>query len=264
MNPRKATRALYERTPAMTMKQIEGLNRKRMRVRTANGGKVATSDRSPHAAPLQRRILTADWDRLNEAERDQAVEQARQEGRCAVRWYLAEPATGDRPRSGLRGSRWAQAHREIERLDDRTLYLYAGAQTVACEGEYIAWVVEPCCARRVTRWERMASRQRRDDPRVCSFCDGYERERRRLLGLPDPPTGIADLQLWIWEAKEEERESARAWFGSTETVDAADPEEAETKRIVAQWEYRRCLLGTDLAHMLLDAAIYRCQREVSR
>lgn len=204
------------------------------------------------------RLMAADWARLTDRERDQAIEAARREGRRAARWYLEEQAAERPADNPLRGSRWAQQHEDLDRLDDATFFLYASLNTLACEDDYITYVIEACCPERAERWWATERADRMDDPRVCAFCDGYERERCHLLGLVAPPTSITDLQLYLGEAKECEREGGRAWLTSTETSYGSE-EDAESQRFVMRWEYRRCMLATDLAQMLLDAALDRAR-----
>jgi hypothetical protein len=169
-------------------------------------------------------------------ERQAALVVARAEGRRAARAALADLAAEIRGGDGAR-------HR-----------LYAQACTVACEEFYVEHLVEACCPERAPWWWGSEIAERRADPRVCAFCDAYERERRRVLELPQPPAGIADLQRFLGEAREEERERARAWMETLE-MSYSSAEYGELRQSVARWEYRRCQLGTDLAQMMLDAAI---------
>jgi hypothetical protein len=204
------------------------------------------------------RLMAADWTRLTDRERDQAMEAARREGRRAACWYLAEQVAESPHRSPLRDSRWAQQHEDLDRLDDSTFFLYVSLNTLACEDDYITYVIEAYCPERAGRWWGTTRTDRLEDPRVCAFCDGYERERCQILGLVAPPTGITDLQLYLGEAKELERERGRSWLTSTETTYGAE-EDTTSQRFVMRWEYRRCMLATDLAQMLLDDALHRAR-----
>jgi hypothetical protein len=122
------------------------------------------------------------------------------------------------------------------------------------EQEYVRAVIHRFGPEQTRRWWARQRADRLADPRVCSFCDGYERERRRILGMDAPPIQEADLCRYLAEAKEHERECGRAWhlcrFEGPE-------EESDTQRAIAQWEYQRSVLGTDLAQMLLIVAGYR-------
>jgi hypothetical protein len=219
-------------------------------------------------AVIPSRAMAAPWPALTEAERDQAIAAARAEGRRAARWFLEEPADGSPTGLSLRGSRWAQAHGGLEALPDDAFHLYAAAATVPDEADYVEWVIETHCPERAARWWACDPVARQKDPRICAFCDAYERERCHILALPEPPTGAADLQLYITQAKEQEREAGRAWLESTEaTYESAG--EAETQRSIARWEYQRLMLCTDLDGMLLDAAVYRsaalsARREIAK
>ena len=204
------------------------------------------------------RLMAADWARLTNQERDQAIEAARREGRRAARWYLAEQAAESPCSNPLRGSRWARKHEDLDRLDDSTFFLYASLNTLACEDDYLTYVIEVYCPERAEWWWGTERADRMDDPRVCAFCDGYERERCHLLGLSAPPTGITDLQLYLGEAKEREREGGRSWLTSLDTSYGTE-EYTELQRFVMRWEYQRCILATDLAQMLLDATLDRAR-----
>src|SRR5947209_1308428 len=96
------------------------------------------------------------------------------------------------------------------------------------EAEREERVVEACCPERAWWWWGMEIEERRQDPHVRSFCDGYERERCRILRLPAPPTSTADLQLHLWEAKEREREQARLCLERIEA--SGDVAAASTER----------------------------------
>jgi hypothetical protein len=214
----------------------------------------------PERQRRPRRLLAADWARLSPEAQDQAIEIARHEGRRAARWYLAEAVDGNPEDASLRNCRWAQEHGDLDRLPDHIFYLYASASTMPCEGDYITFIVEPYCPERIASWWRIPRAHRLDDPRVCAFCDAYERERCRILGIEAPPTGITDLKQYLAEAKERERDSARAWLLQTEAgEELAPPEAEETDWAVVRWEHMRCMLATDLAQMLLDAALYWAQ-----
>jgi hypothetical protein len=202
--------------------------------------------------------MAADWARLTNRERDQAIEAARREGRRAACWYLAEQVAESPDGNPLRSSRWAQKHEDLDRLDDSTFFLYVSLNTLACEDDYITYVIEAYCPERAERWWGTDRADRMDDPRVCAFCDGYERERCHLLGLVAPPTGITDLHLYLAEAKERERKEGRSWLTSLETSYGSE-EYGESQRFVRRWEYQRCMLATDLAQMLLDAALDRAR-----
>lgn len=198
---------------------------------------------------------------LSARERNQAILVATHEGRRAAQWYLGKPIAEHAGGGPLRGTRWAQARPEFDRLDDRTLHLYAGAETVANEADYVTHVVQRHCPQQAERWWASGHEARLVDPRVCGFCDGYERERCRILGLPAPPTRIADLRASLGEARKRERQSGRAWLASTERSDEPADDETLMKQTIRRWEYCRCVLCTNLARMLLDAALYRRSRD---
>jgi hypothetical protein len=204
-------------------------------------------------------LLAGDWSELGEWERRRSIELARRAGRRAARWYLQTSTRGSGA-SNLRHSRWARDHPEARRLEGPVLLLYARAQTVPAEHDYIFWVVERFAPECSHRWWARARADRLADPRVCSFCDGYERERRRLLGMEPLPVREAGLCRDLAEAKERERESGRAWLVR---LTAAREEETDTQRAIAQWEYRRSVLSTDLAQMLLTAATCRRVRMIA-
>lgn len=217
---------------------------------------------------MPRSILASDWARLTDEERQQAIEMARREGRCAASWDLDGPAEqrpvgkarqtdrGRRPGTRyphLRNSRWAREEAGTAELDDDTFFLYASMRTLPCEDDYITCVVEACCPGRADGWWQTPPEDRRRDPRVCAFCDGYERERCRIFGMPAPPTRVTELQSHLHQAREQERERGRDWLRHTEELDLSQPERA--RRFVARWEYQRCTFATDLAQMLLDGAV---------
>lgn len=182
------------------------------------------------------RLVAAAWSEMTGRERQAALVVARNKGRRAARRALADLAA------------------EIAGRDDPGFRLHAQAQTIACEHFYVEQVIEPCCPERASWWWGSEIAKRRADPRVCAFCNAYERKRRRMLGLPQPPAGIAALQRFLGEAREAERERARAWMETLETS-YSTAEYGELRQSVARWEYRRCQLGTDLAQMMFDAAI---------
>lgn len=182
------------------------------------------------------RLVAAGWSKLTARERLAAVAVARNEGRRAARRALEELAA------------------EIASRDDPGFRLHAQARTIACEQFYVEQVIEPYCPKRAAWWWGSEIADRQADPRVCAFCDAYERERRWLLRLPQPPAGIAGLWRFLGAAREAERERARAWMETLETS-YSTAEYGELRQSVARWEYRRCQLVTDLAQMMLDAAI---------
>jgi hypothetical protein len=182
------------------------------------------------------RLVAAAWSALTARERLAALAVARNEGRRAARRALEELAA------------------EIAGRDDPGFRLHAQARSIACEHFYVEHVIEPCCPERASWWWGSEIAERRADPRVCAFCDAYERKRRRMLGLPQPPAGIAALHRFLGKAQEEERERARAWMETLETS-YSTAEYGEMRQSVARWEYRRCQLATDLAQMMFDAAI---------
>jgi len=220
-------------------------------------------------------------DTLVEGAKAQAVEIARREGRRAASWYLTE--TAERPeeateRSGdetlsvvglgvsaaarpcatsLKRSRWAEGQRASDRWDEQVLHLFATAATFPCEFDYYTFVVEPYHPERIAAWWRLPRADRLADPRVCAFCDSYERERCRLLGLPEPPTDIRGLQRYLAQAREREEASARAWLDQREEPLLIEIE--ETPRALARWEHLRSIFAAELAEMLLDAALDQVQ-----
>jgi hypothetical protein len=205
-------------------------------------------------------LLAGDWGGLGERERRQALATARREGERAARWYLQGSRTGSLGPRPLCRSPWAREHPETHRLDEAHLWLYACAQTVPGEQEYVRAVIHRFGPEQTRRWWARQRADRLADPRVCSFCDGYERERRRILGMDAPPIQEAGLCRYLAEAKEHERKCGRAWHACL--VEA--PEEAsDTQRAIAQWEYRRSVLATDLAQMLLMVAGYRPRGHVT-
>ncbi len=209
---------------------------------------------------MQRRLLAADWARLSPEGQDQAIEIARHEGRRAARWYLAEAVDGSPDSVSLRNCRWAQTQGNLDRLPDHVFHLYATAHTVPCELDYYTFIVEPYCPERITGWWRVPREHRLVDPRVCAFCDAYERERCQILEIEAPPTGITALQQYLWEARERERESGRAWLLQTQAgEELAPPDDEDTDWAVVRFEHMRCMLAADLAQMLLDAALYWAQ-----
>lgn len=199
-------------------------------------------------------LLAGDWCRLGERERRQALAAARREGERAARSYLQGSRTGALGPAPLRRSRWAREHPETHRLDEAHLWLYACAQTVPGEQDYVRAVIHRFGPEQTRRWWARQRADRLADPRVCSFCDGYERERRRILGMDAPPLEEAELCRYLAEAKEHERECGRAWHARLVEV---PKEDRDTQRAIAQWEYHRSIIGTDLAQMLLIAAGYR-------
>jgi hypothetical protein len=208
-------------------------------------------------SPRPRRWLAADWTRLSEAAQAQAVAIARHEGRRAARWYLAEVPSGCGAVPSLRNSRWAAELAGLDQLDDQLLHLYASAHALPCEVDYVTYIVEPYCPERIGWWWRIPRERRVEDPRVCAFCEAYERERCHLLGLAEPPTTVAELEQYLAAARERERASGRAWLRQ-----AADPdrsEEEDTAERVARCQHLYCLLATDLAQMLRDAARFRAE-----
>jgi len=212
---------------------------------------------SPRRLPI---LLAADWARLTTGERDQAIEIARREGSSAADWYLLEATDGTGARVSLRECRWAQAHADLDQIDDELLYRYAGAHTMAREEDYLTFLLEPACPDQGERWWETPKAARLADPRICAFCDGYERERSRLLGLAPPPTSITDLQLCLAAAREYERESGREWLAEMEEREHIPDDRAPAEYwSPVRCEYERSLRATDLAQMLLDAALYRAR-----
>jgi hypothetical protein len=212
---------------------------------------------SPPAPP---RLFAADWPSLTEREQNQALDIARQEGGNAVRWYLAEAADGRGAPVSLRHCRWALVHADLGRIDDDLLHRYAAAHTLAREEDYLTFLLEPACPARSEAWWSLPKAERLEDPRVCAFCDGYERERCRVLSLAPPSAAITDLQLGLAAAREYERENAREWLADTEQREAAAEDDAPAPRwSPVRCEYERSLRATDLAHMLLDSALQRAR-----
>jgi hypothetical protein len=207
-----------------------------------------------------RDLLAGDWCGLGERERRQALATARREGERAARGYLQGSRSGSLGPRPLCQSPWVREHPETHRLDGAHLWLYACAQTVPGEQEYVRAVIHRFGPEQTRRWWARQRAGRLADPRLCSFCDGYERERRRILGMDAPPIQEADLRRYLAEAKEHERKCGRAWHLCL--VEAPE-EESDTQRAIAQWEYRRSVLGTDLAQMLLMVAVYRSRDRVS-
>lgn len=198
------------------------------------------------------RIMGAEWAELTAEEREQAVSAAGQEGWREARRQFSAPGSRGGIRA-LRCSPWVRAQGGLKRLDDRTLYMYAAGWSRAREEEYVERVIEARCPEQAAWWWGAEPEERQRDLRVCAFCDGYERERRRILGLAAPPAGIAELQLYLWAAKEREREAGRGWLKSTQTSYSTE-EYGEQQQCAAKLEYQRCELCTDLAEMLLTTA----------
>lgn len=168
--------------------------------------------RAERRARADAQLMGADWTRLTNQERTAAVTLAQQEGQHAARTVLGGAALARTDLATLRNSRWARNHGGLVGLDDATFREYVRVQTMVCEHAYIEHVIEPNCPERAAWWWGWEIADRRADPRVCAFCDANERERCQMLGLAQPPTSLADLQLFLWETKEREREAARAWM----------------------------------------------------
>jgi hypothetical protein len=201
-----------------------------------------------------RDFLADDWCMLGQRERRQALAIARRAGERAVRSNLKGSKRARWGLAELRSSPWAREHPETHCLEDAQLWLYACAQTVPGEQEYVRAVIRPFGPEQTQRWWARDPADRLADPRVCSFCEGYEHERRLLLGMNVLPIGEAALYRNLAEAKEHEASCGRAWLACLLEV----PEEGnDTQRAIAQWEYQRSVLGTDLAQMLLIVAVYR-------
>jgi hypothetical protein len=212
--------------------------------------------------PETERLIGASWAELTESQREAALRLAREEGRRAVREYLGVVSTKPVSAVTLRRSRWARQHGGLDALPDHVLYLYACARTFPSEDRYAEAVVERFCPGRAWWWGSEPE-ERCADPRLCAFCDAYERDRCPILGINPPPTEISDLQIQLWEAKEEEREQARRWLHALETSYSTE-EYAETQRGAAKLEYLRCQGATDVSQMLLEAAACPDRRQPGR
>jgi hypothetical protein len=200
-------------------------------------------------------LVGAVWDDLGREDQQTALLVARQEGRQAVRNCLGVPGSEPYGIAALRNSPWAREHGDLAGLPDDVLHLYAVARTLPSDKDYVSHVVERFCPDSAPRWWDGEPEERRSDPRVGAFCDAFERERCAILGIAPPPVGLADLQLNLWRAKEQEREQARHWMEASEDAHSS-PEEAEVQQGAARFEYLRCQWVTDLAQILLDAAVY--------
>jgi hypothetical protein len=198
------------------------------------------------------RLMAAEWSDLTRAEQEQAVERAAEEGRAAVRWYLAERADG-RP-APLRASRWAR-QTGMDDVSARGARELAATFTAPVEHDYVDHVIDRCAPDRMEGWGGSDSDELRRDPRVRAFCAAYERERRRILRMEPLPSSTAGLQLRLWRYKEEELESARAWYRS-EQSSYGTPEYTAHQRRRARQAYRARQFRTDRAEMLLEAAAF--------
>jgi hypothetical protein len=204
--------------------------------------------------PELARLLAAEWHDVTRSEQEQAVERAAAEGRAAARWYLAKRVDGRPGPAPLRASRWARKI-GMHTVSTTEARMFAAAYSLPFEHDYVDHVINRCAPDRMSWWGGADPDELRRDPRVCAFCAAYERERRLILRLESLPTGIADLQLHLWEMKEEELKSARAWYWS-EQSSYGTPEEAARERSRAQGAYRWRQFRADLAEMLLEAAIF--------
>jgi hypothetical protein len=200
-------------------------------------------------------LMAAEWPDLSPRERERAVERAAQEGHRAARWLFAERADGRPGPAPLRASRWARKL-GLHAVSAAAVREYAAADTLAVEHDYVDHVIDRCAPERMSWWGGSEPDELRQDPRVCAFCAAYERERRAILRMEPLPTGMADLQLYLWKMKEQEREDARTWYASVRRS-YTTPEYAAQQRWTAQSRYRRQQFCTDLAEMLLTAATLR-------
>ena len=200
-------------------------------------------------------LMAAEWPDLTSAEQEQAVERAREEGRRAARWLFAERDDGRPGPAPVRATHWARGF-GLHAFSAAAALEYATNHTLAVEHDYVDHVIDRCAPDRMSWWGGSDPEELRQDPRVCAFCDAYERERRAILRLEPLPTGMADLQLHLWQMKEAERESARAWY-DRDVASHGTPEDASRRRWGARSQYRRQQFHTDLAEMLLTAATFR-------
>jgi tellurite resistance protein len=209
------------------------------------------SDRKQEEAPL----VGAAWDELTAPERAAAIAIARREGRRAVQETLGVREIQPAPVARLRRSPWAQHIGLLDELSEKRFRRHIIAHTLPCEDTYVEAVVDRLCPARAWWWWGSDLEERRADPRVCACVDAYERARCVILGMPPPPTGMADLQLRLWEAKEQERALARAWLEALRTSYSTEAY-GEGERAAAMDRYERSRWDTDLAEMLLNAAAY--------
>jgi hypothetical protein len=202
-------------------------------------------------------IMVSPWRELSRSEQLAATEAARREGQRAARWYLVAPEGEDAAGSNLRRSRWAQEHGSLDRIDDALLRRYAIAQSVTCEYHYVEHVIERYHPEHAATWWDKEREARMQDPRVWCFCEGYEHERCRILGMAGPPTPIPDLEICL-RLMQEEEERAEQEVAAAEGL--GDNDSAASERFLLEWDHQGAMLQTDLAAMLLWAAIYRRER----
>jgi hypothetical protein len=67
-------------------------------------------------------------------------------------------------------------------------------------------------------WRRRTVAELCEDPRVCAFCDAWERTRRSLLGKPPLPADAPALALRVREAAEEWAAARRDYRERTEAL----------------------------------------------
>lgn len=120
----------------------------------------------------RRRCLFHPWESLSIEERREALTEARRSGACAagaLYWGLAESAG-------------------------------PASLPPAAPGHYgaLAPLLGPEGGE---RWRRTPAARLATDPRVCAFCEGWERARRALLGLEPIDEGREARRHAVWQAQ---------------------------------------------------------------
>jgi hypothetical protein len=194
------------------------------------------------------RSIAEKWGKLTRREQAEAITYAKLAGPMVALAWFGKDGHGASPVSFS-----SLIPAGVDQFEDGSLLPGARRHGLPNPPFYIRYVVGTACPERLEEWRqawRAAPGDVVRDPRVYYFCDGFERERCRLLNRREPPRDPATLSRLSVEYQDEERQLARELLDGLDgnmEVDALGLEEIHT-------EYQIARARADRALMLLAAA----------